>query len=121
MLPPRESGTLKLFVDGVVVQPKFIADQYPYSRSAAFYRHMAAVYSGYEYRFQGYITDFRFVKGTQLYTALIILLQQNASQQLQTQVYLPVIFPTSLTVQQLVTIYNRQRRHQDRTIFTIRL
>jgi len=65
----RESGTLKLFVDGVVVQTNTSANQTPTAGAQPFVVGAGSSYSGYEYRFPGYLADFRFVKGTAVYIA----------------------------------------------------
>ena len=65
----RESGTLRLFIDGALVQTNTSATQTPTEGSQPFVIGAGSTYTGYEYRLPGYLTDFRFVKGTAVYTA----------------------------------------------------
>ena len=65
----RESGTLRMFIDGALVETNTSANQTPTEGSQPFVIGAGGTYSGYEYTLPGHLTDFRFVKGTAVYTA----------------------------------------------------
>ena len=66
----RSSGTVRLFLDGQVVATESSALNFAPSESGVdLVVGAGSSYSGYQYRFNGYISDFRFVTGAAVYTS----------------------------------------------------
>ena len=66
----RSSGTVRLFLDGQVVATESSALNFAPSESGVdLVVGAGSSFSGYQYRFNGYISDFRFVTGSAVYTS----------------------------------------------------